>query len=178
MRSKAETTARILTVMIGCVLALAIGMWVSGDVGAMRDKVEKDARGGVVPDGFVCQSSEGNRMQALVFYDPNDPDNGAKAMVYVDRTGLYGDGLDRKFAFGWFFRGSTPNAVPGTVEGLMVEGYAGVAYFSGTGVARIEMADGTGMEHDPALPLAWVGGENTRFYGADGSELPCAVRPF
>ena len=40
MRSKAETTARILTVMIGCVLALAIGMWVSGDVGAMRDKVE------------------------------------------------------------------------------------------------------------------------------------------
>ena len=111
MRSKAETTARILTVMIGCVLALAIGMWVSGDVGAMRDKVEKDARGGV-PDGFVCQSSEGNRMQALVFYDPNDPDNGAKAMVYVDRTGLYGDGLDRKFAFGWFFRGSTPNAAP------------------------------------------------------------------
>ena len=53
MRSKAETTARILTVMIGCVLALAIGMWVSGDVGAMRDKVETDARRSVVPDGFA-----------------------------------------------------------------------------------------------------------------------------
>ena len=178
MRSKAETTARILTVMIGCVLALAIGMWVSGDVGAMRDKVETDARRSVVPDGFACQSSEGSRMKALVFYDPSDPDNGAKAMVYVDRTGLYGDGLDRKFAFGWFFRGSMPNAAPGTVEGLTVEGYAGVAYFSGTGVAHIEMADGTGMEHDPAIPLAWVGGENTRFYGADGSELPCAVHAF
>ena len=136
MRSKAETTARILTVMIGCVLALAIGMWVSGDVGAMRDKVETDARRSV-PDGFACQSSEGSRMKALVFYDPGDPDNSAKAMVYVDRTGLYGDGLDRKFAFGWFFRGSMPNAAPGPVEGPTVGGSAGVAYFSGTGGERI-----------------------------------------
>lgn len=178
MRHRAEMTGRILVVLLACVMAIAVGMWMSGDMGIPGSRVEKDARSGSgIPAGYDLQSSEANRMKILVFYNPNDPDNGAKAMVYVDRTGLYGGTLDLKIAFGWFFRGSMPNAAPGTVEGLTVEGYSGVAYYAGTGVARIVTASGDSVEHDPALPLAWIGGESTRFYDAAGSELPSAVRP-
>lgn len=179
MRSRAETAVRIITVVIGCMLAILIVMWAGGDIGVLKGQIEQDARSsGSIPPAWAVQRGESRRMQALVFYDPDDPDSDARAMVYVNRSGVYGGALDMKFAFGWFYRGGTPNAAPGTVEGLTVEGYDEVVYLSGTGVARIVTADGAEAAHDPAVPLAWVGGENVRFFAADGTELPSSLRAF
>lgn len=153
-------------------LALAAALWGSGGIGVLnRQAIAAHARAaGHIGDDFEAAVFCGDRMAALVFYDPALPGSRqCNAMVYVNRTGFSG-GLP---SVGWFFRGGGALCPPpgGGVAAYRVEGFRETAYLSANteGYLRAEYADGRVAELDPALPIALVADCTVTFYTADGS---------
>lgn len=153
-------------------LAVLAAMWTSGDIGVLRQAgIPENARqaSGLSGD-MALLAADGRRLTALVFYDPADPTSAqSTAMVYVNRTGLYGGLLKKKLAVGWFFRGSGP-AGDG-VSAFADDASGETAYYSANreGFVRAEFGDGRDpVALDPALPFALVADCSVTFYTADG----------
>lgn len=159
--------AKIILLSAGAAALVLACLWTSGSIGVLRKSaIEADARNTSAADVLSVQSSYGDTLTVLVFYDPQDPDGSrSRAVVYENRTGLYRSGL----SLGWFFRSGGP-AGRG-VSTFTTDNCKEAAYYSSNteGFVRAEFADGReAAVLDPGLPIALVADCDVTFYTADG----------
>ena len=127
-----QTLSRLMAILC-MILAVVWMMWMMGDIGATKNGVPAAARknSGIPSTQQMVESSAG-KLDAMIFYDAGDPHGeSCKAIVYEDRTGLFGSGINYKFAFGWHFRASVPCPDRG-VRACTVENHSTVLYFPAT----------------------------------------------
>lgn len=180
MATKTETRARIVVVVLSLLAAVLAVMWLEGDIGTTKGGILPDARKNTtVPNEYPAVQSEAGKLISLMFYDPADPhgDNGM-AMVYENRTGLYGGAMNLKLALGWKFRGSVPCPAQDGLVCYAVGAHGERVYFSANaeGIVRAEGPDGTAYTFDPDTALTLTAPEGVRFYDAAGSEVPVTDR--
>lgn len=171
----AQTRTRLMMV-ICMVLAIVCMMWAMGDIGATKNGVTAAARrnSGIADSQAVVESRSG-KFDAMIFYDPADPQSGdSRAIVYQDRTGLYGSGINYKFAFGWHY--CTSMDVPETgVDFYTAEKTGTVIYLSKNteGIVSAAAPDGTAYAFTADRPVVLAGPAGVEFYDESGRAVPC-----
>lgn len=179
MKNQRSGRGRQIFAAAAVILAVfAAVMWASGGIGLLRQSdIPDDAHknGGVPASATAMQIAYGDRLTALVFYDPDNPaGNACTSMVYLNRTGFFGGAP----SVGWFFRASGP--VGGNLSFFTDENGGETAYYSSNqaGCVRAEFADGRDpVALDPARPFALVADCPVTFYTADNTPLSAHPGP-
>lgn len=171
-----QTLSRLMAILC-MILAVVWMMWMMGDIGATKNGVPAAARknSGIPSTQQMVESSAG-KLDAMIFYDAGDPHGeSCKAIVYEDRTGLYGSGINYKFAFGWHFCASVPCPDRG-VRACTVENHSTVLYFSRNteGIVRAAAPDGTEYAFDPGMPVVLAGPQGVEFFDGQGMLVECS----
>lgn len=179
MKKQRSSHGRQIFAAGAVILAVLVAVtWSSGGIGLLRQSdIPDDAHknGGVPESATAMQIAYGDKLTALVFYDPDDPAGTVcTSMIYQNRTGFFGGAP----SVGWFFRASGP--VGESISFFTDENGAETAYYSANqaGCARVEFADGRApVALDPTRPFALVADCPVTFYTADNTPFPTQPSP-